>query len=104
MGSVRQRLFYTSHKKKPGLWSGGSRPCALAQADTHGGILSPPESERNITTSIRLRCFQEITQINDEVGNVDCSQMATGDGNSGGTWANQDEKIKGKMQWLCKVE
>ena len=37
-----------------------------------------------------------MTQINDEAGNVDCSQMATGDGSSGGMWANQDEKIKGK--------
>lgn len=37
-----------------------------------------------------------MTQINDEAGNVDCSQMATGDGSSGGTRAKKDEKIKGK--------
>lgn len=37
-----------------------------------------------------------MTQINDEAGNVDCSQMAAGDRSSGGTWTNQGKKIKGK--------
>lgn len=45
---------------------------------------------------IRLCCFQEMTQLNDEAGNVDCSQMATGARSGGGTWTNQGKKTKGK--------
>jgi len=37
-----------------------------------------------------------MTQINKEAENVACSQMATGDRSSGGTWDNPEEQIKGK--------